>query len=502
MSQSRRPMRVSSALAVTMFVLGVANPAAVAQDKNQPQSQIEGTWIVESVEFAGQPVDGLKGARLVLSAGGKKLFTLPDGTVEKGTYSVDAAKNPAQIDATTEGKPGTQRGIFAIEGDRLQMCLASQGLRPTDFTTKDGADLLLIVLKRTAGEAARGKSKPDVPPKRPSGTRSFRMGFTGFVYDTTPQAVADSRKFVRENGDIIAHHIEGAPWAEALSGQPFPRALREVWEGKKAATPPNGNVYLAISPGRGELKIQEKSGPLPKELAGKTYDDPLVMKTYLAYCRRAIEFFRPDYLCIGIEVNEIHRDGGEQKWNAYAALHRHVYGELKKEHKDLPIFASFTLHSTFQKRGAMLDSFKKLMPYNDLVAVSYYPFFVPEKDRLTALDWMTEQFDAFQKPYAVVETNDSAERLPLPQLKAVLEGTPEKQADYYGKLLGLAQKRQFAFVISFVHQDYDALWQKIESSSPELFKAWRDSGLVDENGKPRPALQVWKDFFALPLAGH
>jgi arabinogalactan endo-1,4-beta-galactosidase len=226
------------------------------------------------------------------------------------------------------------------------------------------------------------------------------------------------------------------------------------------------------------------------------------MKTYLAYCRRAIEFFRPDYLCIGIEVNEIHRDGGEQKWNAYAALHRHVYGELKKEHKDLPIFASFTLHSTFQKRGSMLDSFKKLMPYNDLVAVSYYPFFVPEKDRLTALDWMTEQFDAFQKPYAVVETNDSAERLPLPQLKAVLEGTPEKQADYYGKLLGLAQKRQFAFVISFVHQDYDALWQKIESSSPELFKAWRDSGLVDENGKPRPALQVWKDFFALPLAGH
>jgi hypothetical protein len=150
----------------------------------------------------------------------------------------------------------------------------------------------------------------------------------------------------------------------------------------------------------------------------------------------------------------------------------------------------------------MLDSFKKLMPYNDLVAVSYYPFFVPEKDRLTALDWMTEQFDAFQKPYAVVETNDSAERLPLPQLKAVLEGTPEKQADYYGKLLGLAQKRQFAFVISFVHQDYDALWQKIESSSPELFKAWRDSGLVDENGKPRPALQVWKDYFALPLAGH
>ena len=359
---------------------------------------------------------------------------------------------------------------------------------------------VLIVLKQAAGDAKPAPSKADTARERPSGARIFRMGFTGFVYDTTPEAVATSRKFVRENGDIIAHHIEGAPWAEALSGQPFPPALLESWKGKKAATPPNGKVYLAISPGRGELKIQEKAGPLPDELKGKTYDDPLVMKTYLAYCGRAIEFFRPDYLCIGIEVNEILRDGGEQKWNAYAALHKHVYGELKKDHGGLPIFASFTLHSTFQKRGAMLDSFKKLMPYNDLVAVSYYPFFVPEKDRLSALDWMSEQFDSFNKPYAVVETNDSAERLPLAQLKVVLEGTPEKQAAYYRKLLGLAQKRQFAFVISFVHQDYDALWEKIKGASPELFKAWRDCGLVDENGNPRPALQIWKDYFALPLA--
>jgi hypothetical protein len=33
-------------------------------------------------------------------------------------------------------------------------------------------------------------------------SRPFRMGFTGFVYDITPEAVAASRKFVRENGDI------------------------------------------------------------------------------------------------------------------------------------------------------------------------------------------------------------------------------------------------------------------------------------------------------------
>jgi len=183
--------------------------------------------------------------------------------------------------------------------------------------------LILIVLKPTS--AIRGDRSPDVADQtdKPTGTRRFRMGFTGFVYDVTPEAVVASRKFVRENGDILAHHIEGVPWAEALSGQPFPKVLLEEWEGKKSATPPSGQVYLAISPGRGDLKVADKAGPLPKELIGKAYDDPLVMKAYLNYCRRAIEFFKPDYLAPNVptarrdargvsEADAVQRPGGGQ----------------------------------------------------------------------------------------------------------------------------------------------------------------------------------------------
>jgi hypothetical protein len=324
------------------------------------------------------------------------------------------------------------------------------------------------------------------------------MGFTGFVYDMTLEAVAASHKFVRENGDILCHHIEGAAWNEALDGRPFPAELLKEWEGKKSATPPNGKVYLAVSPGRGELKVVDKAGPLPDELKGKSYDDPLVMQAYLSYCRRAIEFFEPDYLAIGIEVNEIHNLGAKP-WQAYVTLHKHVYTELKKDHNDLPIFASWTLHHMFQKRGNMLREWKKLMPHNDLVAVSYYPFMLPDKDRLAALDWMLAEFDAFEKRYAIVETNDAAERLPLPQAKVVIEGTSEKQEAYYRKLLSLAHEHKFEFVISFIHQDYDALWEKIKGFAPEAFMAWRDCGLVDENGDPRPAYDVWKKYFDLPL---
>jgi uncharacterized protein (TIGR03067 family) len=490
---------------VTSLAVLLAIPTASVAAKDE----IDGRWIIVSVEFAGVNVPGLDDVEVVFTKG-EKLLTLPDGRIEKGTYQLDASKRPSQIDSTTESKTGTEEGIYALDGDTLKLCLATAGgARPAEFSTNQGTDQLLIILRRAPANRDDVEPVPnpvsDIPSEpdhssvqKPTGTRSFRMGFTGFVYDMTLEAVTASHKFVRENGDILCHHIEGVPWDEALQERPFPIALVKEWEGKKSATPPNGKVYLAISPGRGELKVADKAGPLPAELKGKAYDDPLVMRAYLSYCRRAIEFFEPDYLAIGIEVNEIH-NLGDKPWQAYVTLPEHVYTELKKDHPHLPIFASWTLHHMFQKRGAMLREWKKLMPHNDLVAASYYPFMVADKDRLGALDWMLREFDAFEIPYAVVETNDAAERLPLPQAKIVIAGTPEKQEAYYRKLLTLAHERKFEFVISFIHQDYDRLWQKIKGYAPEAFLAWRDCGLVDEEGKPRPAYRVWKDYFSLPL---
>lgn len=328
--------------------------------------------------------------------------------------------------------------------------------------------------------------------------RRFRMGFTGFPHDFTVEAVREAHEFSRNNADIIAHHIEGVPWAEALSGQPFSDELRKEWEGKKGATPKDGKVYLALSPGRGTLKEAEKSLPLPATLRGKPYDDPAVMRAYLAYCRRMVESFRPDYLGIGIEVNEIYQAGPEA-WRAYATLHRHVYEDLRKDHPDLPIFASFTLHgmlnATVKDREAMLAAYREIMPQNDLVAVSFYPFIRGgTTDIEGCLRWLTENFDRYGKPYAVVETGETAQRLTL-KSGQVIDGTPEKQEAYFQALLAFAQAHETAFVICFVGRDYDALWEKIKATAPEAFAVWRDCGLIDEAGEPRPAYRVWRRHF-------
>lgn len=239
------------------------------------------------------------------------------------------------MDATTEGKPGIERGVYSLTGNTLEICLATDGGdRPREFVTATASDQILIRLRRSSGPTSQESNQTSASKKR-----RFQMGFTGFVYDITLDAVTNSRRFVKENADLLAHHIEGVPWAEALNGRPFPKVFLDEWESKKLATPKHGKVYLAISPGRGELKVAEKASPLPEELAGKAYDHPLVMKAYLNYCRRAVAFFQPDYLSIGIEVNEIH-DANPQQWQAYMILHQHVYREIKRTHKKLPIFAS------------------------------------------------------------------------------------------------------------------------------------------------------------------
>jgi hypothetical protein len=333
--------------------------------------------------------------------------------------------------------------------------------------------------------------------------RHFRMGFTGFPHDFSAAAVAEAHDFCGANGDIIAHHIEGVPWAECLKGLPLNAQMTKEWEGKKLGLREGGVTYLAISPGRGDLKVADKGLPLPEELAGKTYDDPLVEKVYLEYCRRAVTIFKPQYLAIGIEVNEIHQ-AGEDKWRAYIALHKYVYGELKKEHKDLPIFASFTLHGMLNlsgdRREKMLAAFREIMPVNDVVAVSFYPFIRGGTTDITGcFKWLTDRFDVYGKPYAFVETGEASERLVLPRSKTVINGTPEKQATYVKALLGFAGSHRTEFVVWFVHRDYDALWEKIKGSSPEVFAAWRDCGLVDEAGKPRTAMGVWRELFDVPF---
>jgi uncharacterized protein (TIGR03067 family) len=91
------------------------------------------------------------GKDIKLTFAGDK-WTQTGGPVkEEGTYKLDPAKKPRQIDVVVKraGK-GDQvvRGIYALEGDTLKLGMSAKGAkgpRPTSFEDRDA---VVVILKR------------------------------------------------------------------------------------------------------------------------------------------------------------------------------------------------------------------------------------------------------------------------------------------------------------------------------------------------------------------
>lgn len=366
-------------------------------------------------------------------------------------------------------------------------------------------DLSLVYTGRTRKTETRTvedvKEVPAIVKERP-----FFMGFTPFPWDTTPAAVKSTYEGIVANGDIICHHFDGGvPWPEALEDKPFSAHVRSDWKRRKDGTPEDFKVFVAVTPldtfrkGMALYHGEKENMPLPKSFRGKGFDDPEVMRAYLNYCRRVVEYFRPDYLAIGIEVNElIHNSAG--KWPAFVRLYKYVYAELKRGHPQMPIFATFTLHNMLQEGASDIKTqrgkVKKFLTEVDVVGISFYPFIKtlgdPERP-IEAFDWIRKFVG--DKAIAITETGFPAEPTRLEDFKVNLPGSPQGQAMYIETLLSTACRDQYLFVIAFLYRDYDALWEKIKvGMSGDWAAAWRDCGLVDETGKTRRAYEVWRRY--------
>jgi RNA polymerase sigma factor (sigma-70 family) len=127
---------------------------AVKEEAPKDEEKIVGTWAYASVETGGQKVseEQVKEARMVFTAEGKFSATRGRG-MKGGTYKLDSAKKPKELTTTNEdGK--NHFGIYKLDGDTLTICMHEEdgAERPTEFATKEGTKLILVVLKREKDE--------------------------------------------------------------------------------------------------------------------------------------------------------------------------------------------------------------------------------------------------------------------------------------------------------------------------------------------------------------
>lgn len=356
-----------------------------------------------------------------------------------------------------------------------------------------------------------GSSKQNELENSPdqAGSRSFFMGFTPFPWDMTIEAIIDTGKFIVENGDIISHQLEqGVPWTEALDDKPFHENMMKDWNGRRDLSK-NKKVFLSLTPmneGRNNMELyrgKDEDMPIPDAFKDKAFDDPIVKKAYLNYCKRAADHFKPDYMAIGIEVNELFHNS-PQMWLGFVELHKYIYAEMKKLYPEMPVLFTISLHNmtnpSWEDREKQQDEIKKLLEFTDILGISYYPFMAGQSEKpIETLEWIRKFTD---KPIAITETGFPAQDIVLKTYNITIPGSPEKQKTYFETLLNTANKDGYLFVIAFLYRDYDALFGKIAQElekrnlTTDIFLVWRDCGMVDENGIERPALGVWKRYLS------
>ena len=136
--------------AVALLAVVFASAGVVAGgDAKADLKKFEGTWSVVSAKKGGKDApedEKIQDVRLTF-AGDKLTIKHGERTME-GTFKIDPAKKPAQIDITMMDK-GVE-GIYRFtKGGMLQLCFNEPGGgRPTEFKSPEDSKTMILVLKR------------------------------------------------------------------------------------------------------------------------------------------------------------------------------------------------------------------------------------------------------------------------------------------------------------------------------------------------------------------
>ncbi len=117
-----------------------------------------------------RPAEAIKDFTVLITP--NKIDFRPKGVNRQSCYKLDPKADPKVIEVTPLDGPAkgkTLRGLYALDGDRLKLCLQNgNGPAPTAFATKSDSGLRLLTLKREAAD----KDKEEKPFKASAGVRA------------------------------------------------------------------------------------------------------------------------------------------------------------------------------------------------------------------------------------------------------------------------------------------------------------------------------------------
>ena len=371
--------------------------------------------------------------------------------------------------------------------------------------------LAACALALAAGCGGGGQGGP--APAAPA-TRGAWMGFSPWPWDATPAAVEETWATVRAEGDLVSHHLEeGVPWPQAAAGvgSPWPSSYQALIDTHRTQGAGRRRLLQINALGIGRdalaaLRSEQINQPLPAPWSTAALDSAAVKAAYANYALRMAQELAPDVMLSGIEVNLL-IEKNPALWPAFVALQCHVYQALKAVHPSMPVGVSLFALALLPERSGEYDlaqqqqALAALAPCVDIVAWSVYPYM----SSLLADSLPADFFSRFVgrlpaalqgKPMGISESGYPAQ--PWSRAGLTWNGTPARQREMLALMLDEAERLNMRFVAWFTVRDYDQLWAGALGGD-DISLIWRDTGLIDETGRAREALTLWRERRARPL---
>lgn len=114
--------------------------------------RLQGVWEITGGELNGSTISSFDLPSLVVAITDQSYRVDRDGAIDTGTFTIDPAKQPKQMDIrpkTGDDEGRTLLAIYEVDGDSLRICYASESAgRPSAFATEPDSGRLLINYKR------------------------------------------------------------------------------------------------------------------------------------------------------------------------------------------------------------------------------------------------------------------------------------------------------------------------------------------------------------------
>lgn len=360
---------------------------------------------------------------------------------------------------------------------------------------------LILIINLACGQSAAPAEQPSIAKE----TSVFDSGKTAYGFFPTPPEVSltsifESYKALGQHADVTLVQ-ENIPWLEFVGGVDVEsQKIVDMKNARKLASAQNLESIYVVDPLNG-LNRREFQG-IPAEWGDANFGMQEVRTAYINFTLRVLREFQPRYLGLASEINS-YADAHPQDFENFLSLYRETYAAVKKESPQTQVFATFQWEQMNNVAG-MLDTGTPLdtrweqievfEPNLDLWVISSYPFIGFRSASEIPADYYSRLLTRTSKPLAVAEGGFVSKQT------GNIPGTPQDQVDYLNAIHDQLGGRLAFWIYLLLHdldyQSYTEYFNRngIEETDINTLGFFVTVGLLETDGTPKAAMQVWDSF--------